>query len=444
MIILEVINQCSSPILGAFLSIFKRAMNIIQIVVPILLMISLTMNLIKLVANPDDKKLLPKIKNAAIAAVLVFFIPMLVNVVMGMVDNSYNFSACWNETVEQNFKVTEYMNPSGNTQRQSIIPNSSDYEKGKKQETNTDTNTNNNSNSNSSSDSNNQESNYNPSNDLPSNPGNISGDLQVHFINPKSRVDAIYIKVGNKSIYIDGGFRGDSKTEIAYLEKIGVNHIDYYIGSHSHTNHVEAAPPIISKYGIKTVIGGRETCNGSGKTPCTEYAIRGFAQKQGISLSGVSFNVLVPGDIFYLGGLKITCLGPINVTNGLSPTETKQNYNSLVLRLDYGSTSFLLTGDNSASSTMKEINQKYPGSLNVDVLKNAHHNGCASDSSYQMFNAEYVVFTTRHDYLPSSSCINTIKKHGAKYYFIAADNQSGNVLITSDGSNIKAYPHYKD
>ena len=36
----------------------------------------------------------------------------------------------------------------------------------------------------------------------------------------------------------------------------------------------------------------------------------------------------------YLGGLKITCLGPIDVTNGLEPTVTKQNYNSLVLYVE--------------------------------------------------------------------------------------------------------------
>ena len=79
---------------------------------------------------------------------------------------------------------------------------------------------------------------------------------------------------------------------------------------------------------------------------------------------------------------------------------------------------------------------------NVDVLKNAHHNGCTSDSIYQMYNAEYVVFTTRHDYLPSTACINKIKQYGAKYYYIVANGYSESVLFTSDGTNLKAYEHY--
>ena len=257
-----------------------------------------------------------------------------------------------------------------------------------------------------------------------------------------AEVDAIYIKAGNESIFIDGGFLSDSKSEIAYLDKLGVTKINYYIGTHSHKNHIEAAPPIISKYHIDNVLVGRETSSTSGSNYNTWSAISGYASNQKKDISWVKVKALIPGDVFYLGGLKITCLGPIKVTNGLSQGETSQNYNSLVLRLDYGTTSFMLTGDNSSSSTVKDINNKYPGMLNVDVLKNAHHNGCASESVYQLYNAEYVVFTTRHDYLPSASCINTIKKYGAKYYFIVANGYSESVLFTSDGKKINVYEHY--
>ena len=91
---------------------------------------------------------------------------------------------------------------------------------------------------------------------------------------------------------------------------------------------------------------------------------------------------------------------------------------------------------------MKEIESHYPGQLDVDVLKNAHHNGCAGDSAYKLFTAKYVVFTTRKDYLPSNSCINTMKKYGMTNYYIAAEGFSENILFTSDGSNIKVYDHY--
>ena len=271
--------------------------------------------------------------------------------------------------------------------------------------------------------------------------GVISGDLEVHFIDPDSRVDAIYIKVGDKSIFVDGGFKRDAKAEASYLDKIGVKSIDYYIGSHSHMDHVEAAPYIISKYGIKNVLVGRETCNKSNGSPCSWYAIKFFAQEQGISLNGVNMKVLKPGDTFTLNGLNITCIGPMAVNNKLDRGDTGQNYNSLVLRLDYNKKSFLLTGDNSSGTVATKINEAYPGKLKVDVLKNPHHNGDFR-SGYKLVGAEYVVFTTKKDSLPSNTCINNIKSAGAKSYYIVASGKSGNVVISSDGENINVKSNY--
>ena len=428
--ILNIINECQSTELSLFLSFIKQFMNIIQIAVPILLLIMISIHIAKLVVKPDDKKLLRKIRNTIIAALIVFFLPMIINILMANVSNDNSFSSCWNESKLENYKTPSYMEPYDTKDKSQVYTNPDEYQKGvpKPKEDKSTTG--------------NQDDPYNVGdNGLNTTPGEISGDLQVHFIDPDSRVDAIYIKSGEESIFIDGGFKSDGKREIAYLDKIGVTKIDYYIGTHSHKNHVEAAPAVIAKYGIKKVLVGRDTADGSGGDPSSWYAIKIFANEQNVSLNGVSMTVVKPGDVFYVGGLKISCIGPIKVTNGLSRGDTKQNYNSLILRMDYGTTSFLFTGDNSSSSNHKDTEANYPGMLNVDVLKNPHHNGCSSDNSYKLFNAEYVVFTTKKNSLPSNSCINKIKKYGAKYFFVVATGQSDNVIITSDGTNIKAYDH---
>ena len=434
--VLIAIQECSSPALAATMQFVKRALLLIQIIGPILLMISLAINLTKLVKNPDDKKLLPKIDKSILATFILFFIPVLVNVVMGWLDNSYMISACWNNASDQKYSAPSYVDPNNGKKKQTFLEDPSDYQKGTPKPTpSPSTSTSGDSGDNVTGDS-------SQDGGLNTTPGLVSGDVEVHFLNPSSRVDAIYIKAGNESMFIDGGFGSDSKKEMAYLDRLGVKHIDYYMGSHSHKNHVEAAPPIIEKYGIKKVIVGRETCSGSGSTTCTWYAIKKFASNQKRSLDGVTATILKPGDVFYMGGLKFTCIGPMTVKNGMDTGTTAQNYNSLVVRLDYGSTSFLLTGDNASSSTMKQINEKFPGQLKVDVLKNPHHNGCSGESAYSLIGAKYVVFTTRKDYLPSNSCINGMKKTGMTNYYIAADGFSENILFTSDGHNLKVYDHY--
>ena len=127
MYILDIINTCSSPALATSLKIFKSILGIIQIIVPILLIVAITIHLVNLMSNPDDKKLINKIKNSAIAAVLIFLIPTLLNVVMGLLEDSYTLSACWNS-------ITEYSGParyiSLNDGKKSIYANSDEYENG--------------------------------------------------------------------------------------------------------------------------------------------------------------------------------------------------------------------------------------------------------------------------------------------------------------------------
>ena len=269
----------------------------------------------------------------------------------------------------------------------------------------------------------------------------VSGNLEVHFINPNSRVDAIFIKVGDKSLFIDGGFKSDAKKEIAYMDKIGVTHIDYYIGTHSHKDHIEAAPAIIQRYGIKNVIVGRETCKGSGNDYCSWYTIKLFANEQNINLYGVNVRAFIPGDSFTLNGLKITCLGPLTINNSLNRGDGMQNYNSLFFRLEYGSKSFMMTGDNTSSKNIKASYEKYGNLMKVDVLKNPHHNGNIGASSYNIFGAKYVVFTTNSGSLPNSSCLNTVKSTGADVY-VVANGQDGNVVFTTDGTKINTTKKY--
>ena len=440
--ILEISEACSSPALLSFLSFTKKFLNIVQIVGPILLIVSLTFQFAKLTANPMDKEGLKKIKNSLLATFLLFFIPFFINLSMSMFGESFTFSSCWN-SIDADYSYSSYAD-GDDLDRKSVVSDDGDFQEGIPETPgpsarplpgtspapSTDDST---TGDDASSDS----------SGLPNTPdGTISGDLQVHFINPNSRVDAIYIKAGDKSMYIDGGFKSDGKREIAYLDKIGVKHIDYYVGTHSHKNHVEAAPAIISKYGIPKVLVARNTCSNSGSMACTWYTIKFFANEQNVSLNGVTSTVLNPGDSFYLGNAKITVLGPISVNNNLARGDTAQNQNSMIFRLDYGTKSFLFTGDGSSSKGFKAIESKFPGKLNVNVLKNAHHNGNDGSSSYSLIKPEYVVFLTKDSDLPDSSLISTIKNNGCKQYYIVTNSKDGNVVFSTDGNTIHVKNKY--
>lgn len=91
-----IVNQCGDPALASILGMLKSILNIIHLVGPIIGIVSITISLIKLMSNPDEKKYKKLITNWVIAIVILFLLPMVVNVVMGLLDNSFTISSCWN------------------------------------------------------------------------------------------------------------------------------------------------------------------------------------------------------------------------------------------------------------------------------------------------------------------------------------------------------------
>lgn len=83
------------------IKIIKTVLNVIRFAVPIGLIVMTIIDVSKNVINPDDKDSLKKIGTRAIAAVVVFLIPTIVNLVMNIIDigfsnsQGYNVSDCW-------------------------------------------------------------------------------------------------------------------------------------------------------------------------------------------------------------------------------------------------------------------------------------------------------------------------------------------------------------
>ena len=95
MFILDLETSCTSQGLSNVFGLLNNIMNIICIIVPIMLILSLIIKFSKGMMNPDDKKNFPKIRNAIIAAIIVFLVPSIVNGVFQMMGEKYNVSSCW-------------------------------------------------------------------------------------------------------------------------------------------------------------------------------------------------------------------------------------------------------------------------------------------------------------------------------------------------------------
>ena len=125
---MNIVGTCNDPALIGILSVTRKILEIIQIVVPILLLISISLTFMKLVARPDEKKYLKNIKNSIISTFVVFFIPILINVLFNAMGESNTVSSCWQMagTIKQD---AVYM-PIEETPKKTIFTDPDEYEQG--------------------------------------------------------------------------------------------------------------------------------------------------------------------------------------------------------------------------------------------------------------------------------------------------------------------------
>lgn len=143
MLIIDLASTCSSPALASFLSIAKKILLFVQLIGPLLCIISLSISFINLVVNPDEKKEPSKIKNKIIALVFLFFIPTIVNATLKLLDDSNELSRCWNSNANVLKDGDSYIVTDGKKKVNPSYVNPDDYEKGKERVNNNSNNSNN-------------------------------------------------------------------------------------------------------------------------------------------------------------------------------------------------------------------------------------------------------------------------------------------------------------
>lgn len=88
---------CTDYGLVGILNITMRILGLIQFVVPIVLIVAGTVQFVQLTINPELKDGFRRVLNKVIAAVIVFMIPVLVDVLLTTVSSDFSVATCWEQ-----------------------------------------------------------------------------------------------------------------------------------------------------------------------------------------------------------------------------------------------------------------------------------------------------------------------------------------------------------
>ncbi len=189
-------------------------------------------------------------------------------------------------------------------------------------------------------------------------------DLQVHYID-MGQADSILVRVpadnGMLNMLIDAGTSKGYGADVltGYLEDLGILSLDYFVITHPDGDHILAADEVIEQFEVKKFI-----MTDYEKSTSSWERVLTALDKHDIDTDIIT----KAGDTYHMGEASFKILGPVDS----SDTEDVNNA-SIVLRLVYGETSFLFTGDAEGSSE-EQMLAKFPASdFRADVLKIGHH-----------------------------------------------------------------------
>jgi competence protein ComEC len=261
---------------------------------------------------------------------------------------------------------------------------------------------------------------YRPPRDAGTSGENLqSGIVEVHFIDV-GQGDAILVEADDSAMLIDAGENNKGSVVVDYLKSKDITELYYVIGTHPHSDHIGGMDTVLDAFPVKKII-----------LPEISNTTQTFEQVLDAALKNdLSITRPVVGASYSLGPATFTILAPNS-----SSYEELNDY-SIVLKLTYGNTSFLFTGDAGVASEKEMLASKL--NLSADVMKLAHHGSAYSGSTdfLDAVNPSYCVISVgkNNEYgHPHSETLRVMKDRDIKLY---RTDEQGTVVFTSDGRNI--------
>ena len=248
-------------------------------------------------------------------------------------------------------------------------------------------------------------------------------NLQFHFIDVGQGDSSLIITPKGKTILIDAGDEAHAKKVVSYVREQGIEKLDLVIATHPDADHIGGMDKVIKNFDIDVFA----MPDVSAKTNQYKQIQRELKAKK------MKTTRLYQGDEVQIDDdIDFEILSPVK---GKKYDDT--NEYSIVAKIVYKDTSFILMGDATMENEVDIINNV--PDIDIDVLKLGHHGSSTSSSDYFITKTSPKIAITscgkNNKYgHPHQEVMRVLKKHKVSPY---RTDEMGDIVITSDGKEIK-------
>lgn len=251
-----------------------------------------------------------------------------------------------------------------------------------------------------------------------------TGKFMLYTISTGNSDSHLLVAPGGEAMLVDAADNDDYSVIEATLEKYGVSEIDTLVSTHFDSDHIGSMDDVVEN----TKVDSAYISNYKDNTKDYRNLMNALKDKQiapTVAQSGMRFN---------LGGASVEVLNPEN--------KKYQEVNSacVILKVSYGSTDFLLTGDMEEEALDGLLNN-WKDSIGCEVLKCAHHGSRSgiSDALLQAVRPQIAVIPCGKNNSyghPHKETLALLQKYNVQTYRTDLD---GDIAILTDGNSIQTY-----
>lgn len=244
-------------------------------------------------------------------------------------------------------------------------------------------------------------------------------DLDVYFLDV-GQADATLLLCDGHALLIDGGNTDDAEKIVTTIaNRIGAAPLDAVIATHPHEDHIGGLKGVLNSYNVGTLY-----------SPVTEYDGYHFGvMVKAADAQGLSLTVPTVSESFTFGNAEVTFLSPAH-------EYPDTNNMSIAVRITYGSTAFVFTGD---AECLAEDDMVASGmDLSADVLHIGHH-GSGTSTTVDLLASVYpsygvISVSADNGYgHPVQDTMDMLLYYGIMVY---RTDMEGDIYCHSDGESI--------
>jgi len=208
-----------------------------------------------------------------------------------------------------------------------------------------------------------------------------------------------------------------------YLWWRGLDTIDYVLATHADADHIDGLNDVVRNFSVRSALVAR--------TPADDPEYVKFSRS--LSETRTHLQTVQAGDELRFGDVKATVLWPLPASD---PNAPSQNNDSVVIRLQFGESTILLTGDIEKEAEAHMLTTKID--VSADIVKVAHHGSRTSSTegfvaaTHPRFAIISVGRTSMFGH-PHKEVVERWERGGAE---VLTTGTCGTITVTTDGKTL--------